>query len=126
MPLESTTIVPALEDAVLRSTPALAVDVADDDTEPAGAVAEAAGAPPVTAGLLAAGVVPPPPHPVRAADRARIARPAPNTRCFMVAPLVVPGADRRTLTSTTPQGEEWFRLNQIPAACVVSAGKRGT
>src|SRR5215217_4633497 len=43
-----------------------------------------------------------------------------------VAPSVVPGADRRTLTSTTHQGEEWFKMNQNPAADVVPAGKHGT
>jgi hypothetical protein len=79
-------MLPALEDAVFKSTPALAVedDVADGgDTEAAGAVAEAMGEPGVTAGLVAAGVLPPPPHPLRAAERARIARPAPNTCRFM-------------------------------------------
>src|SRR5215217_4356329 len=80
-------MLPALEDAVLRSTPALAVedDMAEGgDTEAAGAVAEAAGVPAVTAGLVAAGAVPlPPAHPVRAAVRAKTARPAPNTCCFM-------------------------------------------
>lgn len=40
--------------------------------------------------------------------------------------MVVSGADRRTLTDMTHQGEEWFTMNQNPAADVVSAGKRGT
>src|SRR5215217_9612944 len=42
-----------------------------------------------------------------------------------VAPLVVPGADRRTLTSTTQPGEQWFTMNQIAAADVLPAGERG-
>jgi hypothetical protein len=87
-------MVPALEDAVLRSTPALAVDedVAEGgETEAAGAVAEAGGVPAVTAGLVVAGAVPvPPPQAVNAAERARMARPAPRL-CFMGCSLAWPG-----------------------------------
>jgi hypothetical protein len=83
---------PALEGAVLRSTAALAVDV-DVDVDVAEGEAEAAGELPVAAGLVAAGVVPPPPaHPVKAAVRARMARAAPI--CFFMG-CSFAGARRR-------------------------------
>jgi hypothetical protein len=82
---------PALEDAVLRSTAALAVDV---DVDVAEGEAEAEGELPAAAGLVAAGVVPPPPaHPVSAAVRARMARPAPI--CFFMG-CSFAGARRRS------------------------------
>src|SRR5215217_4861732 len=85
MPLASTTMVPKLEDPVLRSTPALAVeDAVEDAFAEDDAGADAAGELAAAAGLVAAGVVPlPPAHPLRAAVRAKMARPAPNTCCFM-------------------------------------------
>nr|BFE44157.1 hypothetical protein GCM10017547_20500 [Pseudarthrobacter oxydans] len=86
IPLAATTMSPALEEAVLRSTAALAggADVADGGvTDAAGAVAEAGGEPSVTAGLVVAGAVPGlPPQAASAAERARTASPAP-TLSFM-------------------------------------------
>jgi hypothetical protein len=92
IPFPSTTMVPALVEAVLRSTPALAVvDVAEGgDTEAAGAVAEVAGAPVVTAGLVAGAVPVPPAQAVSTAAKARMARPAPGW-CFMGCSLAGPG-----------------------------------
>jgi len=86
-------MLPAAEDAALRSTAELACD--DDADVPEGLAEDVPEevpaelvAPPV-AGLEAAGVVPVLlPQPVRAAARARMARPAPRW-CFMVCSLDV-------------------------------------
>jgi hypothetical protein len=73
---------PTLEDVVFRSTP-LAVDADPDAEEVAlGAAEDVVGAA-LAAGVLAAGVlVPPPAQPVRAAERAMMIKPAP--KCFFI------------------------------------------
>jgi hypothetical protein len=78
-------MLPAVEeDAVLSSTAAPACE--DDAAEEADEVAAEEAAVPV-AGLVAAGEVPELlPQPVRAAARARMARPGPGW-CFMVCSL---------------------------------------
>src|SRR6478736_1112339 len=86
-------MLPAAEDAALRSTAELACD--DDADVPEGLAEDVPdGVPaellePPVAGLEAAGVVPVLlPQPVRAAARARMATPAPRW-CFMVCSLGV-------------------------------------
>jgi hypothetical protein len=86
--LASTTIWPALEDAVLRSTAAAAVVEPPVGAAEVAAVADGVGAAVV---LVVPGL---PPQPARAAIRAIAARPVPKC-CFMEMLL---GSARRRIT----------------------------